>query len=484
MTLSERGELGAARTQVAKLDRLIDDLRQPSQIWLMEALHAMLALAFGDFAEGEMWVAREMDSTFSVTPARDDVAAARMHQFLLRREQGRIADVEPSIRASVDDFPWYPLFRAALACLLLDLDRVDEARVQFDILAQDDFQAIYPDNEWLFGMALASDACARLHDSASAAILYGRLLPYAGRHAVGHAEGSLGAVDRYLGLLAAMLGRLDAAVDHLGQAIDLNDATGARSWRAHCQHDLASVLRRRGAPGDRELAARLDATARQTALETGMALADRIASGDGPQTGPPTTALASATFRREGEYWSIEFDAEAFRLRDSKGMRHLAELLGAPGREVHSLELAGLGRSAKQGISQLQDSLTTNPMGDAGPGLDAEAKAAYRERLMEIRRDLAQAEDWNDPERVALLHAEEHALGRERAAAVGGGGRDRPSASPAERARVSVTRAIRASMGRIREQSRPLGDHLEATIRTGTFCSYVPDPRAPIDWHT
>ena len=24
--------------------------------------------------------------------------------------------------------------------------------------------------------------------------------------------------------------------------------------------------------------------------------------------------------------------------------------------------------------------------------------------------------------------------------------------------------------------------YLEATVRTGTFCSYVPDPRAPVAW--
>jgi hypothetical protein len=27
-----------------------------------------------------------------------------------------------------------------------------------------------------------------------------------------------------------------------------------------------------------------------------------------------------------------------------------------------------------------------------------------------------------------------------------------------------------------------LGRHLAATVRTGRYCSYVPDPRAPIAW--
>jgi len=34
----------------------------------------------------------------------------------------------------------------------------------------------------------------------------------------------------------------------------------------------------------------------------------------------------------------------------------------------------------------------------------------------------------------------------------------------------------------IRAHSPALADHLDATIHTGSFCSYSPDPRAPITW--
>ena len=72
----------------------------------------------------------------------------------------------------------------------------------------------------------------------------------------------------------------------------------------------------------------------------------------------------------------------------------------------------------------------------------------------------------------------------ELAAAVGLGGRGRKPGSPAERARVNITRAIRGTLSRIRAHSPALADHLDATIHTGTFCAYTPDPRAPITWHT
>ena len=75
-------------------------------------------------------------------------------------------------------------------------------------------------------------------------------------------------------------------------------------------------------------------------------------------------------------------------------------------------------------------------------------------------------------------------LADEPAAAVGLGGRDRRAGSAAERARVNITRAIRAALARIRAHSPALAGHLDATIHTGTFCSYTPDPRAPISWRT
>jgi hypothetical protein len=45
-----------------------------------------------------------------------------------------------------------------------------------------------------------------------------------------------------------------------------------------------------------------------------------------------------------------------------------------------------------------------------------------------------------------------------------------------------VTRAIRQAMARIGEHHRELGEHLDRTIRTGTYCGYFPDPRVPPDW--
>jgi hypothetical protein len=292
-------------------------------------------------------------------------------------------------------------------------------------------------------------------------------------------------VDRYLGLLASTLGRSDDAERHLDEGIRLNEQMGARPWAAHARHDLAKVLRERDRGGDRERADELDRDALATARPLGMtALEARITGGIGarPEEPAPSAADAAGVFRREGDYWTVAFAGDTVRIRDAKGMRHLARLLAEPGRELHALDLARTDAVADRHATDGVPELAPGGLGDAGPRLDAAAKAAYRDRLEELRGEVAEGEAWNDAERAARARTEMEFLADELAGAVGLGGRDRKAGSAAERARLSVTRAIRSALARIAEQHPALGRHLDATIRTGTFCSYTPDPRVPFTW--
>jgi hypothetical protein len=73
-------------------------------------------------------------------------------------------------------------------------------------------------------------------------------------------------------------------------------------------------------------------------------------------------------------------------------------------------------------------------------------------------------------------------LTRELARAVGLGGRGRKAASFAEQARVNATRRIKEAIRKIIANDPSLGRYLATTIKTGTFCSYVPDPRMLVSW--
>lgn len=45
-------------------------------------------------------------------------------------------------------------------------------------------------------------------------------------------------------------------------------------------------------------------------------------------------------FRREGEYWTVEYEGAVLRLRDGKGLQYLAYLLHHPGEQFSALELS------------------------------------------------------------------------------------------------------------------------------------------------
>jgi tetratricopeptide (TPR) repeat protein len=188
-------------------------------------------------------------------------------------------------------------------------------------------------------------------------------------------------------------------------------------------------------------------------------------------------------FHREGDYWTLTFDGHTKRIRDLKGMRYLARLLADPGREYHVLDLVAAETVGDAHADrQAAATLPRSGLGDAGELLDLTAKAAYRRRLAEIDDDLEQARATGDTERAAQADAERDFLIRELARAFGLSGVARRAASASERARASVTRAVRQAMVRIGKHHPGLGEHLSRTIRTGTYCAYLPDPRAPAGW--
>ena len=88
-------------------------------------------------------------------------------------------------------------------------------------------------------------------------------------------------------------------------------------------------------------------------------------------------------------------------------------------------------------------------LGDAGEMLDDQAKVAYRRRLSELREEFDEAKELGNVERAEHAEAEIDALTRELSRAVGLGGRNRRAASASERARQTITKAIKSVVERI-----------------------------------
>jgi hypothetical protein len=217
--------------------------------------------------------------------------------------------------------------------------------------------------------------------------------------------------------------------------------------------------------------AQLDAVSRRCS-EVLLRLADaRDAGGSEP---------SRQVFRRDGELWTIASGGKEIRLRDMRGLHYLAALLREPGREFLASDLAGIGsHPSSPAHPEADPSLAVVPeLGDAGAPIDAQARAAYRARLRALDEEQAEAERNADLGQLGLLSAEREAL----LAELQGAARGRRAASHSERARVAVTKAIKAALEKIAERHPELGAHLSATIRRGYACAYVPDPRIRVDW--
>jgi non-specific serine/threonine protein kinase len=272
--------------------------------------------------------------------------------------------------------------------------------------------------------------------------------------------------------------------------------------------DEARILARRNAPGDADAACRLLADARRRSDALGVPVIgdqlerveQQVGAGAGPAPAADAPAGAGATpipaaapgasLRREGDVWRIGYEGRTLYVKDAKGLRHLALLLGHPGVELHAVDIVGASEggpdaASRGGPAAAGEDLQARPAGDgdAGALLDPQAKREYRTRLEDLRADIEEAEAFNDPERAARAREEMEFIARELSSAVGLGGRDRRAASNAERARVNVTRAVRGAIRRIAAEDASLGRELETTVHTGYFCRYEPDPRHPVTWH-
>jgi tetratricopeptide (TPR) repeat protein len=312
-------------------------------------------------------------------------------------------------------------------------------------------------------LSRCAEVCAALGDAERAALLYERLLPHGDRWLVFAGGLCTGTVRVRLGVLAMTRGDHEQAVRHLESAVAAHREAGAVPITALAEVELADALR---VVGHHERANALVGHALRMAQALGMLpLIERVESVPQPAEAQPR---GDARLALEDEGWLVEFGGRRARVRNRKGIAYLARLLERPHLEIPALELAG--------------GQAETPQGDAGPMLDEEAKRAYRRRVDELREEIDQARRWNDPERAERASAELDLLGAELSRAVGLGGRDRRAASNAERARVSVTRAIRSAIEAIEDHHEELGSHLAASVRTGTHCRYAPAAGDEVAW--
>jgi DNA-binding SARP family transcriptional activator/RecA/RadA recombinase len=239
--LVELGDVEAARVELAAMERVARELRQPSQAWLVCAHEALLALLAGPLEEAERLVAAARDLG-ERTQGWNATVTHRLQLYALRREQDRLGEIEELVRRSVGEFATYPIFRCVQTHLLAQLGADDEARAALEALTRDRCAALPFDEEWLVSTCLLADAAGVLGASEASTVLYELLAPYDDHVAISYPEVSIGAVALRVGVLAATIGRRADARRHFEDALAMHARIGAPRWHARTEREAARLL--------------------------------------------------------------------------------------------------------------------------------------------------------------------------------------------------------------------------------------------------
>ena len=152
----------------------------------------------------------------------DDVSGSHgVQMFLIRREQDRLEELAPLVRAIVNRPSTEILWQPGLIALLAEIHMTDESGQLLDNYAHDNFAALPADAMFPAALCLLSEAAARIHARAAGEALNSMLAPWTGRGIlVGGTVGFLGSADRYLGLLATLRDDFKQAAEHFASARD------------------------------------------------------------------------------------------------------------------------------------------------------------------------------------------------------------------------------------------------------------------------
>jgi DNA-binding CsgD family transcriptional regulator/tetratricopeptide (TPR) repeat protein len=294
-------DLESARREISALRETAERTAQPFMIHVAEHYDSAIALCDGRLAAAEALARRSQEWELLLT-GRGPSGVHGIQMFSVRREQGRLAELAPVVRIVAGDAEREGPWRPGLVALLAELGMEAEARRELRRLMTgglDRFRA----SLWLASLVYLTDACSALGDEAVAALVYPELAPFGGGNVmIGHLVSCYGAADRYLGMLAAVLGETERAEQHFERAMALNRSMGAATWLAHTVYEYGRLLLARGR-GERDRAEALLGEAGTLAERIGMpVLQARIRALGAPA---PSGGLPDGLSPREAQILSL-----------------------------------------------------------------------------------------------------------------------------------------------------------------------------------
>ena len=285
---------------------------------------------------------------------------------------------------------------------------------------------------------------------------YELLLPYEDSCATMGLLGThwAGPVGLSLGMLAAALGDHQAAAAHYAVAMKIAHRMGARPVLARILAGMADLAE---ASGDTSDARRLTDESAELVRELELRPLRKFVNDEIPETLPATAAFS---MRLDGDVWTVAFAGKTALMRTTKGLAMLSRLIEKPDQELHVLDLAGANSTRIEETSI--------------PSMDHKARQDYKLRINDLNDELEELHELGDSIAIDRVRSEIDFITKELARAFGLGGRDRPSGTAAERARVNVRRRLTDAMKRLDVQLPGVGRYLQNTVKTGSYCRYEP----------
>ena len=459
VALMELGRVAEAESALAAFAREAAAAGDAEAAVMVTARHAMLAVLRGRLDEASR-LTREVAEAARRAGMPDADAITGTLAGAVAAERGTVADAEQGVQVLLASARRQPghLFEATAARILATLGRTAEAGAELDRLLPRALAASGP--RWLGAMADLSVVAAGVGHADAAARLAG---------ALGPVPGPAGGVGR--------------GQQRLGTGVALPRAAG-----------------RRAGPG----------RGRGPALRGGDRArgADRRAALPGAQPGRAGHRPDGAG-RRRGRRTGVGVppprprDRRAARADPAAGAAGPGARRVDPGPGRRRLGADG-GRRAGPAAGRPRPALPARPAGRAGPGHPRPRPGRGRGRAgggrdrpgprrrrpgrlpaaaRALAADLDAADRAGDHAAAERIEAERQALTAELRRAAGLAGRNRQPSPEAERARVNVTRTLRATIERIAPAAPLAAAHLRSSIRTGAACRYQPAPGGPARWH-
>jgi len=226
---------------------IADHLDQRYERWVVAYMRSTRALLAGDTGRAEEHANAALTIGADSAPEAFSVYGAQL--LSIRRVQGRVAEVVDLIAQAADDNPGLPILRAALARILCEVDRNDEALAVINSDLADGLTQFPYDIAWLPTMTNLAYVSIQLVRPDTARLLYQRMLP---RHAQVASVGSAidGPVALYLGALSTFFRAYEDAEGHFAEAREVSRNLRAPYWAGLTQVEWARMLLQRNCSDD------------------------------------------------------------------------------------------------------------------------------------------------------------------------------------------------------------------------------------------